>query len=128
MGVTSTMVSFTFVITTEPYKFQAIDSLLNLSKAILDKGHEIKGFYFFGSGVYNIKKDADTGTLVRNLPERLEKFCSENKIQMGGCSTWLSFTGMVPEEFIQGACVKGLGELSEWAEESDKLIVFGTGG
>lgn len=121
------MTSFTFVITTEPYKFEAIDSLLNMSEAILKKGHIIKGFYFYGSGVFSIKRDADTGNLLRNLPERLESFCSEHEIEVGGCSTWISFVGMKEEELIQGACIKGLGELSEWAEESDKLIVFGTG-
>ena len=121
------MKSFTFVITTEPYKFEAIDSLINMSEAILRKGHTIKGFYFFGSGVFSIKKDADTGNLLRNLPEHLENFCSQNQIEVGGCSTWISFTGMKEEEFIKGACIKGLGELSEWVEDSENIIFFGTG-
>ena len=43
------MVSFTFVICTEPYKFEAVDSLLNLGKAILKKGHGIvkKGYLIY---------------------------------------------------------------------------------
>ncbi len=123
-----TMVTFTLIISTEPYKFEAVDSLLNLSKSIIKKGHSIKGIYLFGSGVYNIKKDAHTGDEVRNLPERLQEFCTMNNVKLGGCSTWLSFTGIKSDEFINGACQMGLGELSDWVVESDKVIFFGTGG
>jgi len=122
------MTIFTFIICSEPYKFEAIDTLLNLGKAILKKGHNIRGIYLYGSGVYNIKGDLHTGSDVRNLPERLQQFCSENQIEIGGCSTWLSFTGIKGTELIKGACQTGLGELSEWAEESDNIIFFGTGG
>lgn len=121
------MASFIFVISAEPYKFQAVDSLLNLGQAILKKGHQIRGIYLFGSGVYNIKGEANTGTEMRNLPERLQQFCSKNSIELGGCSTWISITGIKKEEFIQGACQIGLGELSEWVEACDKVIYFGAG-
>ena len=121
------MTSFTFIIGTEPYKFQAIDTLLNLSEAIIKKGHSIRGFYLFGSGVYNIKTGGYTGDEVRNLPEKLQKFCSEHNIEIGGCSTWLSFTGINENEYIKGGCTMGLGELSEWIEESNIMIFFGIG-
>ena len=121
------MTSFTFIITSEPYKFEAVDSLLNLGEAIIKKGHEIRGIYLFGSGVYNLKKGAKTGDEVRNLPERITKFCTENNIEIGGCSTWLSFTGIQPDEIIEGGCTAGLGELSEWVEDSENVIFFGTG-
>jgi len=122
------MVKFVFILSAEPYKFEAIDSLLNLGNAILKKGHEIRGIYLFGSGVYNIKGGVHTGSQLRNLPELLQNFCLDNNIKLGGCSTWISLTGIKEEEFIQGSRPIGLGELSEWVEESDKLIVFGTGG
>ena len=96
--------------------------------AIIEKGHEIKGIYLFGSGVYNLVKDADTGNILKNLPDQLQEFCSSNNIQIGGCSTWISFTGLKSEDFIGAACQMGLGELSEWVEESDNVIVFGAGG
>ncbi|MFX1243177.1 MAG: DsrE family protein, partial [Promethearchaeota archaeon] len=50
------MTSFTFVVCAEPYKYEAIDTVLNLSEAIIEKGHEITGIFFYGSGVYNIKE------------------------------------------------------------------------
>jgi sulfur relay (sulfurtransferase) complex TusBCD TusD component (DsrE family) len=56
------MTTYSFFISTEPYKFQATDSLIELSKALLAKGHQIMGFFFFGSGVYNLKKDISCGS------------------------------------------------------------------
>lgn len=122
------MKTYSIMISTEPYKFEATDTLLNLCKSILKKGNEIKGLFFYGSGVYNIKKDIETGITVRNLPSKLEEFIRENKINVAGCTTWIGLCGLKEECFIDGAKEEGLGELSNWTYESDKLIVFGTGG
>ncbi|MBD3197061.1 MAG: hypothetical protein GF317_18550 [Candidatus Lokiarchaeota archaeon] len=122
------MVKYTFLVCTEPYKYEAIDSMLNIAEAILKKGNEIRGFFFFGSGVYNIKRDINPGTTCRNIPERLEKFIMKHNIKAVGCSTWISMTGLKSECFIDGAYEEGLGDLSNWVSESEKLIVFGAGG
>ena len=124
------MASFTFMVCTEPYKYQAIDTMLNMGKAILEKGHEIKGIFFFGSGLYNMispgKLSCGTGT--RNIPGKIEAFTLENRIPVAGCSTWVGLTGIKEEDMIQGGKEEGLGDLSNWVAESDKFIVFGTGG
>jgi len=122
------MTKYIFFISTEPYKFEAIDSMLKLGEAIIKKGHTIKGIFFFGTGVYAIKKDISVGNSIRNVPEKLEKFAQENNIPLAGCSTWVSITGLKKEEFIDRASEEGLGDFSNWSIESDKLIVFGTGG
>ena len=122
------MTTYTFLLCTEPYKFEATDTLLNLCKAIIEKGHAIKGIFTFGSGVYNIKKNISTGASTRNLAEKIEKFCQEHDIPVAGCSTWVGLTGIKEENFINSGRDEGLGELSNWAYESDKLIVFGAGG
>lgn len=122
------MTTYTFFISTEPYKFEVTDSLLELSKAILKKGNKIKGFFFFGSGVYNLKGDISAGATIRNLPIKLQDFALENNIPLSGCSTWVSLTGLKESEFIEGATEEGLGDFSNWSVESDKIIVFGTGG
>ncbi len=54
------MTSYTIMICTEPYKFQATDSLINLGEAIINKGNRITGIFFYGSGVYNIKVERFT--------------------------------------------------------------------
>ena len=122
------MTKFVFFISTEPYKFEAIDSMLKLAEALLAKGHTIRGIFFFGTGVYTIKKEISCGSSVRNIPSKLENFAKENNIPLAGCSTWVSMTGLKEEEFIDNATEEGLGDLSNWSIESEKLIVFGTGG
>ncbi|MFX1411536.1 MAG: DsrE/DsrF/TusD sulfur relay family protein [Promethearchaeota archaeon] len=122
------MTTYTFFVSTEPYKFEAVDSLIEIGKAMIKKGNKIRGIFFFGTGVYNLKKDISCGTSVRNMPGKIQQFCLDNKIPVAGCSTWVSMTGLKQPEFIEGASEEGLGDFSNWAIESDKLIVFGTGG
>lgn len=121
------MVVFTFVVCAEPYKFEAIDTMLNLGEAILKKGHQILGIFFYGSGVYNVKREINISSSMRNLPERLENFIKKNSLNLSVCSTWVNFTGLKSDDFIEGAHQVGLGGLSEWMAESDRVIVFGPG-
>ncbi|MFX1377352.1 MAG: DsrE/DsrF/TusD sulfur relay family protein [Promethearchaeota archaeon] len=122
------MSKYVFFISTEPYKYQAVDTLIEIGRAAIRKGHEISGIFFFGTGVYNLKKDISCGTSIRNIPEKIEQFSNENNIPIAGCSTWVSLTGLKESEFIEGASEEGLGDFSNWAIKADKLVVFGTGG
>ena len=122
------MVVFTIVVCAEPYKFEAVDTMLNLGEAILEKGHRILGIFFYGSGVYSAKREINISPTMRNLPKRLENFVKENDMNLSACSTWINFTGLKHEELIESACQVGLGGLSEWIAESDRVIVFGPGG
>jgi len=122
------MVVFTFIVCAEPYKFEALDTMLNLGEAILKKGHNILGIFFYGSGVYNTKREINISSSMRNLPKRLENFVSENDLNLSACSTWMNFTGLKLEELIERASQVGLGSLSEWMAESDRVIFFGPGG
>ena len=122
------MTTYSFFISTEPYKFEASDSLIEICKALIKKGHTVKGMFFFGTGVYNIKGDISCGSSIRDVPNKLEKFTIDNNIPVSGCSTWVSLTGVNESNFIKGATEEGLGDFSNWVVESDKIIVFGTGG
>ena len=122
------MVVFTFVVCAEPYKFEALDTLLNLASSVLSRGHTILGFFFYGSGVYNVKSDINVSSSMRNLPKRLEEFTKDNQLEVSACSTWINFTGMKSDELINGACQTGLGGLSDWMAKSDRVIIFGPGG
>jgi len=122
------MVVFSFIVCVEPYKFEALDTMLNLGEAILKKGHNILGLFFYGSGVYSAKREINISSSMRNLPKRLENFINENDLNLSACSTWMNFTGLKSEELIENASQVGLGGLSEWMAKSDKVIVFGPGG
>ena len=122
------MVKFTFVVCAEPYKYEAMDTVINLGEAIIKKGHAIIGIFLYGSGVYNIKNRVLTDDSVRNLPSRLGEFCKKYDAKLAACSTWISFSGVTPQEFIEGACQEGLGGLSDLIARSDKVLFFGPGG
>jgi sulfur relay (sulfurtransferase) complex TusBCD TusD component (DsrE family) len=122
------MVTFAFIVCTEAYKFEAMDTLLNIATAIIDRGHQISGIFFYGSGVYNVKRDINVGSSMRNLPEKLETLIKEKSIKVLACSTWINFVGLKEEEFISGACQEGLSSLSELLAKSDRVIAFSTGG
>ena len=121
------MTSYTIMICSEPYKFEATDSLINLAKAIIAKGNTITGIFLYGSGVYNMKKDIDTGNHIRNLPQKLSDFVKEHNIPVAGCQTWVGLAGIKEDTYADGMKDEGLGELSNWTGDSDKLIIFGAG-
>jgi tRNA 2-thiouridine synthesizing protein D len=122
------MVVFTFVVCAEPYKYEAVDTVINLGEAIINKGHQILGIFFYGSGVYNIKGDVLTDDSTRNLPDRLQDFSKKHDAKLAACSTWISISGIKSSEFIEGACQEGLGGLSDLIARSDRVIFFGPGG
>jgi tRNA 2-thiouridine synthesizing protein D len=122
------MVTFTLVVCADPYKFEAIDTMLNLGEAILKKGHQIIGIFFYGNGVYNINRDINVGSAIRNLPKRLEDFMKKYNLSINACSTWINFTGLNREKLIPGVCQEGLGGLAEWIAMSDRVLIFGPGG
>ncbi|MFW9773633.1 MAG: DsrE/DsrF/TusD sulfur relay family protein [Promethearchaeota archaeon] len=121
------MLKFSFVITAEPYKYQAIDTAINLGEAIIKKGHQVAGIFFLGSGVYNIKKDRKLFSSIRDLPKRLQKFIEKSNADIAACSTWISITGLKESDFIKRACLDGLGGLSELIGKSDRVVFFGPG-
>jgi tRNA 2-thiouridine synthesizing protein D len=122
------MVSFTIIVSAEPYKYEAIDTALNLAEVIIAKGHEVLGIFLYGSGVHSIKAREFSYDSVRNISKRLSQFSKDINTKLAACSTWISLTGIQSEEFVDGACQEGLGALSDLISQSDKVIFFGPGG
>ncbi len=121
------MVKFSFVVAAEPYAREALDTVLNLSEAIIKKGHEVLGIFFYGSGVYSIKGNRELGSSMRDLSKKLVEFSEKHGAKIAACSTWISITGIKSSEFIENACLEGLGGLSELITNSDRVIFFGPG-
>jgi len=121
------MAKFTFVVCTEPYKYEGIESMLNLAQATLARGHEISMIFLYGSGVMNLKKEISTGSDTRNVPARLQEFVATHKVKIVGCTTWIGLCGLKQCDFIEGAAEEGLGDLATAAKASDKVVFFGAG-
>jgi len=122
------MVSFTIVVCAEPYKYEAVDTAINLGETIIAKGHELLGIFLYGSGVHSIKSREFPYDSIRNISNRLSQFTKKYSSKLAACSTWISLTGIHSEEFVDGACQEGLGGLSDLIAQSDKVIFFGPGG
>jgi len=121
------MAKFTFVVSTEPYKYQGIESMLNIAESVVRKGHEINLIFLYGSGVNNLKKELNIASDTRNIPARLQSFVTENNVKLAGCTTWVGLCGLKQCDFIDNASEEGLGELSTAIVGSDKVIFFGSG-
>ncbi|MFX0031988.1 MAG: DsrE/DsrF/TusD sulfur relay family protein [Candidatus Hodarchaeota archaeon] len=121
------MLKFCFIIAAEPYKYEAMDTVINLGEAIIKKGHQVLGIFFIGSGVYNIHKNRKLFSSIRDLPKKLQEFIEKSNANVAACSTWVSITGLKESDFIENACLDGLGGLSELIGNSDRVIFFGPG-
>lgn len=113
-----------FLIMTEYLKNQQVYSMLKMIEAAKAKNHEVKGVFVFGSGAINLPKKVELGKSVRNIPAALSEVTKQG-IPVYACQTWADFYGMFPEIIVEGVEIVGLGELSNIAYESDKLIAFG---
>lgn len=121
------MAKFTFVVCTEPYKYQGIESMLNLANTMLAKGHEIDTLFLYGSGVMNLKKDISTGSDTRNIPAKLADFVQKTGVKLVGCTTWIGLCGLKACDFIENGVEEGLGDLATAIKGSDKVVFFGSG-
>jgi sulfur relay (sulfurtransferase) complex TusBCD TusD component (DsrE family) len=115
----------TFVVLTEFLKYQHIYSLLKMVSAAQAKHHEIRGVFFFGTGVLNINKAVKLGKNTINVPSLLGELAKTN-VKMYACQTWADNYGIFPENTVEGIEIVGLGELSDLTAECDKLVVFGS--
>jgi sulfur relay (sulfurtransferase) complex TusBCD TusD component (DsrE family) len=120
-------VKLAFVVQTEPYKFEAVDTLLNMVAAAKRAHHQVLGVFFFGSGVYSLQKEIDPGATVRNLVDRIKSELADSGIALVGCTTWMGMDGISKNNMMEGAKDEGLGTLTQIATEADKLIFFGPG-
>jgi tRNA 2-thiouridine synthesizing protein D len=113
------------LLTTGPYTSQNTDSVINIAKAALKKGHEVMGIYLFVDGVLNANKDIDSlSAEERNIARLLEELTAAG-IPIFSCPVCANFRGIKDEDrLIEGAKFDGLGALSELVLDSDRFLVF----
>jgi sulfur relay (sulfurtransferase) complex TusBCD TusD component (DsrE family) len=92
--------------------------------AIQKLGHGVSGVFFFVDGVINISKKIKVEKGVRDLPAKLKKLV-ERGVPVVACSACSDYRGVDSDDVINGAQLGGLMTLSDYIEESDKIIVFG---
>ena len=113
------------LLTTGPYTSQNTDTVIEISKAAVKKGHEVMGIYLFMDGVLNTNKDIDSlSDEERNIARLLEELTAMG-IKIFSCPVCCSYRGIKDEKLlIEGATFDGLGGLSELVLDSDRFLVF----
>lgn len=108
-----------------PYQHQASDSAYNFVEAALEKGHEIIGIFFYNDGVNNATNLAEPPQDDRNIPLRWSKLAEKHKIDMIACIAASKRRGITENNIIKYVRISGLGQLTEMANNSDRLLTFG---
>ena len=110
---------------TPPYTDQNSETVINLARAAIKKGHEIIGIYANADGVYNANKNINpTEKRARNVAELFQEL-GELGIKMTCCPICATFRGVKnDDQLIDNATFEGLGALSELVLECDALISF----
>lgn len=114
-----------FLLMSSPYSFQNSDTVIKLAEAAIRKGHEVTGIYLYTDGVYNVVKDIEpSDDRDRNIPS-LFKQLIEKGVPVVACPICAEYRGtMGQEKIIEGSKFDGLGALSEYVEDSDRILIF----
>lgn len=114
-----------FLLMTSPYTFQNSDTVIKLAKAAVKAGHEVTGIYLYTDGVYNaVNTIKPSDERDRNIADLFKELTDEG-ITVASCPICAEYRGTHDENMlIEGAGFDGLGALSEFVEDSDRILIF----
>ncbi len=114
-----------FLLMTSPYTFQNSDTVIKLAKATIKAGHEVTGIYLYTDGAYNaVKTIKPSDERDRNVAELFKELAAEG-IPVVSCPICAEYRGIYDENLlIEGTGFDGLGALSEFVEDSDRILIF----
>ncbi|MDI6717026.1 MAG: sulfurtransferase complex subunit TusD [Actinomycetota bacterium] len=115
---------FAVLVQEGPYQHQSSDSAYHFVKAALEKGHEITGVFFYNDGVLNANKLIDPQQDDRNVQKRWSDL-AEKGVELVVCIAAAKRRGINDDILAPGFKISGLGQLTEMAIESDRLVTFG---
>ena len=107
------------MVTRPPYTYQDIDTLYYLSKAAIERKHQVKIFLYIDS-VIAANKDLNSSK-ERNLYQRMEELANlgaEIKI----CGVCVQFRGIKRDQLLPVGELEGLPGLADMVNECDKFI------
>ncbi|MDH5655168.1 MAG: sulfurtransferase complex subunit TusD [Spirochaetia bacterium] len=117
--------NYTILIQEGPYNHTASDSAYNFIQAALEKGHEIRGIFFYNDGVLNSTKLMDPPQDDRHIQKRWTEL-GEKGIDIVICIAAAKRRGIAEENLAPGMRISGLGQLIEMGITSDRMVTFGS--
>lgn len=115
---------FGILILDGPYQHQAADSAYHFTKAVLDKGHEIVGIFFYQDGVINATKLMDVPQDDRHIGKRWSEMGAQG-VDLVACIGSAKRRGIINDIAMPNVRISGLGHLVEIIAQADRLITFG---
>ena len=116
---------FGILVNEGPFTHEASDSAYQFSKAAIAKGHEVSRVFFYYDGVYNANKLSAQQSDDRNVVQRWSDLAAESGVDLVVCIAAGLRRGIVEENLMDGFRISGLGQLTEAAMGTDRLIMFG---
>ncbi|MEK7813294.1 MAG: DsrE family protein [Candidatus Desantisbacteria bacterium] len=113
------------LLTEGPWQSENYKVFAKIAEAALDKGHEVKAFWYL-DGVYNaIKHQKFPGTTEENLPVSGMKRVVEKGAKITACGICVNGRGLEGgKEFIEGVKVGGLPDFADIMGECDTLVTL----
>jgi tRNA 2-thiouridine synthesizing protein D len=114
-----------FLLMTSPYSFQNSDTVIKLAHAAIKAGHEVTGIYLYTDGVYNnINSIKPSDDRDRNIADLFKELVDKG-VKVVSCPVCAEYRGTYNNEMlVEGTNFDGLGALSEFAEDSDRILIF----
>ncbi len=111
-----------FLVRTGPYTSQNIDTVYELGKRMLSRGHTLS-LFLYEDGVLTIDKDIQSPQ-ERNIKDRLRELAAQGAV-IRACGTCSKFRGQSRDDIIETAKLAGLAVLVDFINRSDRFISFG---
>ena len=107
-----------FVVRTGPYAFQHIQTVTDLSKAALAKGHEV-GIFLAEDAVVAMNAGCQT-----NMSQVLVDLVQQG-VDIKGCGACCQVRGQKRSDLAEGLRMAGIATLAKMVNEADRVLSFG---
>ena len=111
-----------FLLRTGPYTSQNSDTIYELCRRALAKGHECSVF-LYEDGVYQVDRDIKAPQ-ERNIAERWAELI-EHGARVVACGVCAQFRGQAKDDVLPGVKRAGLASLVKMVAECDRFVSFG---
>lgn len=112
----------TFMVQTGPYTFQNADTVYELARRALDRGHEVSIFFYLDA-VWNMSSAIFTPN-DRNIGERFKELAGRGA-EIRGCGLCSKYRGFKKQDLVENTKLAGTAVLGKMIATSDRFINFG---
>lgn len=124
----SNVLQFTVIVMGPAYGTQASFCAYQFCQSLLNSGHKLQSFFFYGDGTYNANSFTNPANDEFDIVKGWQKLAKQHQLRLSLCIAAAQRRGVVSEELnhniANGFELVGLGELSEAISQSDRVIQF----